>query len=443
MAFSTARVAATTCCLLVSLGTSFPSDLPQSTEAVPSHPHFESLPKTVLMDEVIPIVLSGLPAGAKVTIHLHGGGTAAAWSSKAAFTADPSGVVDLTRMSPTGGSYSGVDPMGLFWSAQWDHSVARPAPAPPPAVASNPPPQPWQLDAEIGNAVVATATVLRRAVAEDVKVTMVQDHGLVGAFYQPPGEGRHPAALVVTGSGGGLPPATTVPGGLASRGYAVLALAYFGVEDLPQSLHDIPLEYFGTALEWLAAQPSVDPARIGVVGTSRGGELALLLGVIYPQIRSVVAYVPSNVVWGGCCNGRSESSWTIGGRPVAWRNPRSNDFIATQRATIQVERIHGAVLLISGRQDQVWHSTEMSDEVMSRLRKNNFAYPFKHLAYDNAGHGIGRPYTSVMDVNNARHPLTGRSMAFGGTPEGTEHAREDSWRQMLAFMEENLRGRLP
>jgi dienelactone hydrolase len=218
----------------------------------------------------------------------------------------------------------------------------------------------------------------------------------------------------------------------------VLALAYFAAEGLPPSLSHIPLEYFGTALGWLAAQPSVDSSRIGVLGTSRGGELALLLGSVYPQIRSVVAYVPSNVVWGGCCDGISEPSWTVEGRPLAWVNPRARDFAAMERATIRVERIKGAVLLISGRQDQVWSSTSMSEQVISRLQRNHFAYAYKHVAYDGAGHAIGRPYTSTMDLE-ARHPLSGRIMHFGGTPEGTARAREDAWRQTLTFLDEQLR----
>jgi dienelactone hydrolase len=271
---------------------------------------------------------------------------------------------------------------------------------------------------------------------------MVRENGLVGAFYQPPGQGRHPAVIVLSGSGGGVPPATSQAGGLASRGYAVLALAYFAAEGLPPSLSHIPLEYFGNALGWLAAQPSVDSSRIGVLGTSRGGELALLLGSAYPQIRTVVAYVPSNVVWGGCCNSINEPSWTVEGRPLAWVNPRARDFAAMERAAIRVEKIKGAVLLISGRQDQVWKSASMSEQAMSRLQRNHFAYAYKHVAYDGAGHAIGRPYTSTMDLE-ARHPLSGRIMHFGGTPEGTAHAREDSWRQTLAFLDEHLRRALP
>ena len=38
-------------------------------------------------------------------------------------------------------------------------------------------------------------------------------------------------------------------------------------------------------------QPSVRGDRLGVVGTSRGGELALLLGAYYLDLEAVVSYV--------------------------------------------------------------------------------------------------------------------------------------------------------
>lgn len=111
-----------------------------------------------------------------------------------------------------------------------------------------------------------------------------------------------------------------------------------------------------------------------------------------------------------------------------------------ERASIRVERIRGAVLLISGRGDRVWHSTEMADRMIARLRRNQFAFPYQHLAYNDAGHGIGRPYSSTMDIGHVIRPLTGRVMSLGGTPAGTAKAREDSWRQVLKFLDDNLRG---
>ncbi len=400
---------------------------------------FELPHDDVLIDETIPIVVSGLPPRAGVTVRLHSGGQAEQWTSSATFTADEAGRIDVTRMAPVNpkGSYKEADAMGLFWSAE---RASAPHTGASDEDSDGSSPEMWTLTAETGGTVVARATIRRRAVAAGVRVKRVREGGLVGTYYEPADEGRHPAFIVLGGSGGGVPPPVGPAGGLASRGYAVLALAYFGAEGLPRSLSNIPLEYFGTALQWLAAQPSVDAARIGVLGASRGGELALLLGSVSPAIRLVVGYVPSNVVWRGCCDPTTQFAWTLGGRPLAAMSPpaRMQPFDA-QRAEIPVEKIHGAVLLISGRDDGVWPSADMAEKAMVRLRRSNFAYPTLSLAYDHAGHGITRPHTSTMELNSRRHPLTGRLAQMGGTPAGTARAREDSWRQLLAFVDQHLR----
>jgi hypothetical protein len=60
----------------------------------------------------------------------------------------------------------------------------------------------------------------------------------------------------------------------------------------PGELLDQPLEYFGDALDWLAAQPQVRADAIAVKGSSRGGELSLLLGATFHAVRAVAAVVP-------------------------------------------------------------------------------------------------------------------------------------------------------
>jgi dienelactone hydrolase len=328
--------------------------------------------------------------------------------------------------------------MGLFWSADRGRPPSPTEAAPEDGDEEEQSPDQWTLTAEVGSAVVARVNIRRRLVSADVRVTRMHADGLVGMFYEPPGDDPHPAMLVVGGSEGGMPGPSGAPGGLASHGYAVLSLAYFRADGLPPVLSRIPLEYFARALRWLAAQPSVDAGRIGILGTSRGGELALLLGSAFNGLHAVVAYVPSDVVRGGCCGGLLPFAWTIEGKPLATMPSRGGNMVDAQRAAIPVEKIHGAVFLVSGRDDDVWDSSGMTKKIVARLQKNHFAHPFESYSYDHAGHAIRRPYTSTM-ILNSRNPLTGLPTHMGGTPAGTAKAREDSWRHMIAFVDHNLR----
>jgi dienelactone hydrolase len=401
---------------------------------------FEIAQSDLLIDDRLPIVVSGLPPNATVTIRLRGGAKDE-WTSNATFVADAGGKIDLARVAPVRGVYKDADPMGLFWSVERS-TTGRPNPSDAAEEDDGPAtPDSWTLGAEINGTTIARANLRRRAVSSDVRVTPIQTNGIIGTFYEPPGQGRHPAVLVLGGSNGGIPPAGGPAGGLASRGYAVLALAYFGVKGLPSTLSNIPIEYFGNALDWLASQPSVDPDRIGVLGSSRGAELALLLGVTFQHLRTVVAYMPSNVVWGGCCDASTVYAWTVHGRPVAsMPRPGRRTLLDAQRAEIPVERIHGGVLLISGRDDGVWPSAEMASKIVARLRQNDFKFPFESLVYEHTGHGITRPYTTTMELNSRRHPLSGRVVHMGGTPSGTAKAREESWPHVLEFIDRNVKG---
>ena len=403
-----------------------------------AEPAFELPDGLVLFDETVPIVLSGLDPGRIVTIRLEQHDSAGLWRSHGIFVADAEGRVDVSRSAPLAGTYSGVAPMGLIWSVERDPTVEpRPA-APEPDLT----PVVSRLSAEIDGETVATGMLARYPVAPDVAVTEVREGGLVGVYYRPAGVGPFPSMLAMGGSGGGVLPPVQYPGGLVSRGYAVLALAYFGIEGRPAQLQMLPIEYFKSGLDWLAARSEVDAERIGVFGSSRGGELVLLLGATYPEIAAVVAHVPSHVLWEGCCDAVAvgEPAWTYQGSvlphiqtPVpADRMVFPDDLIfplddaaAVERAAIPVERINGAVLLISGQDDTVWASSYMAGQVVERLRRYDFQHPVIHLSYEDAGHAIGRPHYRMFPV-------------FGGTPRGNARARADHWERMLEFLDENL-----
>ena len=54
-----------------------------------------------------------------------------------------------------------------------------------------------------------------------------------------------------------------------------LALAFYGVADLPSLYDSFDLNYFELAADWLLALPEVRGARLGLYGSSTGGNLAL------------------------------------------------------------------------------------------------------------------------------------------------------------------------
>jgi len=398
-------------------------------------PHFEVTPASVLTDERFSVALDGVKPEQDITIRVDG--DRGVWHSSATFRSDVQGRVDV------------ADPMRLVWSATSD----QPPTGPPVSLA-----QPWTFSAEIDGRVIATQTLERRPFAETVRAVPVRERGLVATAYYPAQAGPHPAMIVLPGSQGGMPGPGSFAGGLASRGYVVLALAYFNAQGLPPLLQNIPLEYFATAVDWLKSQPSVEPARIGVLGTSRGGELALVLGATYPSaFRVVVANVPSNVVWPGLSDDSETPAWTVKGEPLpsvlsrftpadralSGRDrflKRMQDSAATARAEIQVERIDTPVLMFSGKDDQLWPSDIFAARIVERLKAHHFKHPVEHYSYEHAGHLITRPFVPTTGVREVRiHQVTKRPNMVGGTPEGQARANEDSWEKLLAFLEKYLR----
>jgi hypothetical protein len=308
------------------------------------------------------------------------------------------------------------------------------------------------------------ASSLRRRtirIVSQIQVTKVDAHGLVANFYQPASQTRVPAVIVITGSDGGIEGASWFGNPLARHGYAVLALAYFGMHGLPPYLADVPLEYFKTALDWLSANPAVDPDRIAMVGGSRGGEAALLVAATYPGIRAVAATAPSHVMWSGIHPDTSapRAAWSYDGQPLPYVRFRYapdsisfydgfvhslTDEAAVAEAFIPVERINGPVMLLSGSDDRVWPSSTMADRVIGRLRDRSFAFPYEHVRYDGAGHVILMPPWMVAPSGNQWPPRqrelpewAGR-IEVGGRADANRHARADSWPRLLSFLDSNL-----
>ncbi len=392
------------------------------------------------------------------------------WSSHATFRADATGAVDVSSQPALSGTYDGVDQMGLFWSmaGQLDDRKGFPSFMKTPLTTT--------LTAEVGGEVVASATLERAPHAPGVRVIPVREQGLVGTLFLPDSDGPRPAIIVLGGSEGGLweGPAAL----LASHGYVALALGYFGLEGLPPDLVRIPLEYFETAIGWLQSRDDVASERLAVMGDSRGGELALLLGSTFPQIRAVVGVASVGVMLPGFKSRRFEMvglvemvirrppGWTYRGTPLPCWVPGSSfssilsygwkrlvrapvaatpffleamkDKDALERAAIPVERTNGPVLLLSGEDDQFCPCGPLSEIAMERLAGHKHPYPYEHVSYPGAGHIFGMPPYLPATVTKGRHPQTGAVYLAGGNARDNAFAAIDSWARILSFLGESL-----
>ena len=71
---------------------------------------------------------------------------------------------------------------------------------------------------------------------------------------------------------------------LASRGIVAFALAFFAYDDLPANPIHLEIDYFNEAVSYLLKQPFVKQPTIGVIGVSKGGDLALSLATFNPSV---------------------------------------------------------------------------------------------------------------------------------------------------------------
>ncbi len=272
-------------------------------------------------------------------------------------------------------------------------------------------------------------------------------HQLANYFPAPDSTRLHPAILLLGGSEGGLGSSTAaIARGLQAHGFAVLQLSYFRAPGEPKALARVPVEGFDAGLAWLAHQPGVAADRLAIIGGSKGAEAALLVASRHPEIRAVVAGMPSSVVWPAFSWEMQHvdgSSWSVRGRDVpalpygkgSFREGMISIYANGLRqlarhpdAAIAIERSPAAVLLICGEADNLWPSCPMARQLAARDHR------VRVLAYRDAGHGVFGVPLAADDRKLSRLGF------LGGTAAGNNAARRESWPKMLSFLDKELRG---
>ena len=189
------------------------------------------------------------------------------------------------------------------------------------------------------------------------------------------------------------------------KGYAFLAIGYFGGKGTPDTLNKISINQVHDAILVATKNKKINKNKIAIIGGSRGGDLALLIGSYFKDIKCVVAIVPSHVAFPGHTNHFTTSAWTFNYKelPFVPVNEEAvpylmkhdlrgtftamlKDSIAEEKAVIKVEKINGPILMLSATKDDHIPGVEMCDKMIARLKANKFKYANEHIVID-GGHG--------------------------------------------------------
>lgn len=433
-----------------------------------SQPKLTVTPESAFLPEPVSIQASGFAPGAAVTISARLVDDArAAWVSKGHFVADASGQVDVATSPSEGGTYSGIDAKGLFWSLQPEpgvdrsfmtHATERAHKLGQPALDPLKPAK-FALQASASGS-EAGASFSQWRLGPGIDVEPVRDGRLRGMVFKHRDRKKPRGAIMsLTGSGGGVE--MNYAPVLASLGYDVLSLAYFAYEDLPPAIASIPLEYFAEGFEWMRRE--LGAKSIAVQGASRGGELTVVLAAYFPQyVNGAIAIVPmyaSSPGWNPA-TGMAGPSWTWQGKDVPYAESAGADSYedmkrigdelpngypctpwyletmnapkARAEAALPLERANGPILFISGEDDQMWPCTWGSNIAVDRLRAKGFKHSYKHLALRETGHLTPFPNTSTVFCQAVYHSLANVFLACGGTPQGTSRSSLEMWSAMKA-----------
>ncbi|MDO4633688.1 MAG: acyl-CoA thioester hydrolase/BAAT C-terminal domain-containing protein [Eubacteriales bacterium] len=207
---------------------------------------------------------------------------------------------------------------------------------------------------------------------------------------------------------------------LHRQGFSVMAMS---PDKKDYGHHNLPLERFGAAIRVMQAKGI---HKIGLIGASTTGMLALLAASYYPQITLTIALSPSDFVMEGFYQdgkdganerpGENESTVTWQGKPLpylpfAYRHPEywqkikeeskaGRDLIASRKMfeeserrhpvreeeKIKVENIHGHIVFIGAEDDVLWDTVKYIHRMDERLKNMPHNCTWQMLLYKHGTH---------------------------------------------------------
>ncbi|XP_072272543.1 acyl-coenzyme A amino acid N-acyltransferase 1-like [Pyxicephalus adspersus] len=411
--------------------------------------HLTVTPESALADEPVKIKACDLPPHQIITIR--------AWLkdergklfySRAFYVSDKDGKVDLQQTPATGGDFHGVHPMGLFWALRpitphlrlVKRDVMGSAFEVHLELYGH-----WEPDAMPQCSPEATTCLRKWYVVPGVQRFQVREGRIRGTFFIPPGEGPFPGVIDLFGGFGGLIEFRSSL--LASRGFATLALAYFAYDDLPKNFDHLDLRYFEEAAQFVTSHPKVSGKGVGVIGVSKGAEMALAMASYLPQIagavcingtmvltESIVSY--GDMILPGIPLQKEKMLFTHSGAlhtSHIYEDLKKNE---NQTCVLPVEKANGSILFLVGENDQTYDSSYFARMSVTRARKHGKMDVYVE-SYPGAGHLIEPPCSPFCPAS--RSSSSAIPVMWGGELVAHCQAQEISWPRIQDFLRKNIK----
>nr|XP_004657025.1 acyl-coenzyme A amino acid N-acyltransferase 1 [Jaculus jaculus]XP_044992939.1 acyl-coenzyme A amino acid N-acyltransferase 1 [Jaculus jaculus]XP_044992944.1 acyl-coenzyme A amino acid N-acyltransferase 1 [Jaculus jaculus] len=405
-------------------------------------------PSSALADEPVAIRATGLPPSKVVTLQASlKDEKGNLFQSRAFYRANKAGEIDLEQDPALGGDYVGVHSMGLFWSMKPTVAFQR-------LLKRDVMNSPFCITLDLYDSVCFkdSATVPPRVSqmvqrwfsGPGVQRKQIREGRVRGALFLPPGEGPFPGIIDLFGNIGGLVEFRASL--LASSGFAVLALAYFAYEDLPEKLLEVDLEYFEEAASFLLSHPKIQRPGIGVISVSKGAEIGLAMACYLKQVVATVCINGCNMVVEVPLRYRDLVVPPI--LPaLEYSQVHMSGAVSLQRcfgellnksnhqSVLPVEKAEGKILFIVGENDECIHSRAFAERAMDQLRSHGRSTG-RMLAYPGAGHLIEPPYAPLC-FWSWQHKLA-CPVVWGGDPVAHASTQEHVWGEIQKFFRQHL-----
>lgn len=240
---------------------------------------------------------------------------------------------------------------------------------------------------------------------KDAEYYYVNGEDWDGVFY-PSNKESKKAVIVFSGSDGGLEHADKHAHFLADNGMPSLAFALFKTKHTGKNLDMVPIERVKKGIDFLKEKGY---KKIALDGTSKGAEYAFACALAYKDISCVVVKTSSWFYSEGL-KGKEptgNSCWSKDGKSIPftpyktrkinvlksiWKNKEFNILeINTGKkinpeSIIPIQNLQVPILMFSTKVDTVWPSYESCEKMIETLKKNEYKYPFKHIAFEHMSH---------------------------------------------------------